>query len=867
MSLKVPRGSRASKRLPKHADGGDISDCSGEAAALQPRRGEPARSLLPHRFTCMDYEASGETWQPPAFGVKLHPVLPHVAVDPAPSRRADAGFAELLQKSWAAGARARKRAKRLQKRTRDRDPSPARTRQQPPPGVFPPLRLLRGGLGDGKVTPPSLACTWGDAYPGIGEAHLRSGAFALLQETLGKTVSRIAPRHDTLDATWGVIAEWVAKCPDADEWVTGVLHAGSSRLASIAACASPRAPVNARSAEVLCALDDYLAVLARLFPGLLPSVSTLRDHLYSMVYLAVDAAGGPPLEPRLSEPGRNGSRADSIRSDRSHAAVPALPVEEGPWDGAEHAAECRRRAGALLRNKTYFQACRMLLASLRGKGVSLESEVLARTRTAGALELVAKYWKQHVKALLFRAWRGVVRQKAGDLLACKRLGSAEETADNLRRELADAQQREKHQSQFNLKQEQIMRQRIGALEACKSAQRAEADGLLAEVAGLKAAMAASSAEHEADAQAAEERRLALAGHLAELHHLAVGSTGRAAEAGGAEPRVAASLFDDERTAQALVRQLREAVSRGPSTQGPAEEWTAAELRDLDQFTKLGPAGVALSDGNAEEVADVEAMCAKHYRRLRDTYLCYAVGRGESADDATLSENEFWRMVIDARVIEGGYTRRTLRELFKAVFPRVTDPEQGDTKSCALTPSDWIVALLRVAEGKFSRKYGPAGTGGLAGCFAELLDYHVLLFCCEEEAGAFKAAIYRPAVQRVVLQEHAKLERLFQSFAGSLRDCGQSARPQLYEMSRAELTLLLQDMRWLDGVACSEAAVDHLCASLMCFMGGEPLLFHQFLEVACGLAGFKHPPPHVPLHVKLEKFICEFVDPLVASLPR
>ena len=242
-----------------------------------------------------------------------------------------------------------------------------------------------------------------------------------------------------------------------------------------------------------------------------------------------------------------------------------------------------------------------------------------------------------------------------------------------------------------------------------------------------------------------------------------------------------------------------------------------------------------------EENDVKEILNKNFRKLRKVFRYYAVGKHEGPD-ATMSLDEFWRMINDSKVIDKGFTREMVRNAFKQANTQTADK--------TLDPDEWITALLSIAGAKQKKNT----SSSISDKLQVLLERYILMYCCGAETHEFKAAIYQPAVQEVVVSHKIKLKKIFKHYS-SLNEKHKQQQAD-NEMSYSEIAQLVRDINAFD-VVCTHQALEQMHTTLHgdhTSREGSGLLYHEFTEMVCGLAAFKFPAPYIPLYMKVERFV-------------
>eukprot|EP00755_Sulcionema_specki_P011578 Sspe_Gene.49360::Locus_26530_Transcript_1_1_Confidence_1.000_Length_2572::g.49360::m.49360 len=192
----------------------------------------------------------------------------------------------------------------------------------------------------------------------------------------------------------------------------------------------------------------------------------------------------------------------------------------------------------------------------------------------------------------------------------------------------------------------------------------------------------------------------------------------------------------------VLGKVTEVMKTGMST-----ALTAEERRDYDLFTRVDLDVAAELDLNVEEA---EGLLRNRYRKLRKVFLHYAASDGDQGHVLTMSLDEFWRLVTDAKIIDRHFGREAMRRVFNS------SNTKGDDND--LDPSEFVTALLRVAYAKFK-----SSEGTLSDRLHRLIEQHIIAHCCGE-TNEFKAQIYQPSVQAVLMKEKKALKKIYRHYA-------------------------------------------------------------------------------------------------------
>eukprot|EP01065_Artemidia_motanka_P038455 TRINITY_DN47306_c0_g1_i1.p1 TRINITY_DN47306_c0_g1~~TRINITY_DN47306_c0_g1_i1.p1 ORF type:complete len:989 (+),score=309.47 TRINITY_DN47306_c0_g1_i1:48-2969(+) len=349
---------------------------------------------------------------------------------------------------------------------------------------------------------------------------------------------------------------------------------------------------------------------------------------------------------------------------------------------------------------------------------------------------------------------------------------------------------------------------------------------------------------------------------------------------GREQRASSLIPEDDDephpTAQELVQSVREdnaatAVWFGVANKIQKTVWnrvsdvmktgnsatlSAAEQKDYPAYTELRGGGEAVTDlfdedeeapqGMQQEVAEVEELLQRFYRKLRKVFAFYA---GMDGSKGNLSLDEFWRMVSDARIADKTFTREALRKIFTVLGSTALPSEPGEAVG-SLDPEMWIAALLRIATAKFKKSLGTT-----ADKLRLLLEKHLLMYCCGGEGDDFKQQMYQSTVQEILARNKPKLKKIFKHYSSQDK---QGFTQEVHEMSQQDFMRMIREINALDATLTF-----HALEAMFRQMLNETttnMLYHEFLEAVCGVAVYKFPNPFTPLPQKLHSFLEQWMFP-------
>eukprot|EP01065_Artemidia_motanka_P009458 TRINITY_DN14837_c0_g1_i1.p1 TRINITY_DN14837_c0_g1~~TRINITY_DN14837_c0_g1_i1.p1 ORF type:complete len:1187 (+),score=344.91 TRINITY_DN14837_c0_g1_i1:529-3561(+) len=301
-----------------------------------------------------------------------------------------------------------------------------------------------------------------------------------------------------------------------------------------------------------------------------------------------------------------------------------------------------------------------------------------------------------------------------------------------------------------------------------------------------------------------------------------------------------------------------------------------EEEDLQSFDL--PRGAAeFLDAQGDGVREQVSFAMRdHYRKLRRIFYHYATL------DRKLAVDDLWRMLSDARIPGESCSRRAIMDVCEEA------DEDRDSAEPRLAPGGWIGALARIAVIRYP-------DGPVPQRVERLLTDNIVRHCSGSEANEFRALVYQPSVQIVVGAHRPLLKKIFRHYAvngwkinpagrtamGTLRGrveeetpadlrrgsrnlSGWSGSPTspasprksgkwfkgVQELDKEDFLLLVAEARIRDNV-CTVQVVDDMLAH---FGAGAQLMYHQFVEMICGLAVYKYPAPHQPLSRKVDEFV-------------
>eukprot|EP00756_Hemistasia_phaeocysticola_P004924 Hpha_TRINITY_DN13078_c0_g1::TRINITY_DN13078_c0_g1_i2::g.69173::m.69173 len=343
------------------------------------------------------------------------------------------------------------------------------------------------------------------------------------------------------------------------------------------------------------------------------------------------------------------------------------------------------------------------------------------------------------------------------------------------------------------------------------------------------------------------------------------------------------------TMEEVLRKLLRHLRSGEGASLSMEEEADKPLYTLPQDT----IDLLTHYGALEAVQD---LLMDNFRRLRRIYLHYAGQNGQMGVD------EFWRMFVDARVPGDASTRRAVADIVEGASP---SPDISDSERKML-PGEWLGACVQFATGHFENI-------PVTQRVAKFIAEHIVLYCSGSERGEFRQQVYHSSVQNVLVQHRPALKKIFRHYVqakvarsqvnalvpgddrpmlrsptpsfkppsnrsnrsvGDLKsDRSDSPAPrsehsahrlsmaamtvrstsrlvQSRELEREEFMLMIGEARIRDSV-CTIPVVEDLFYH---FGAGSSLIYHQFVELICGLAVFKYPAPHHPLSRKVDEFI-------------
>eukprot|EP00756_Hemistasia_phaeocysticola_P048005 Hpha_TRINITY_DN22455_c0_g1::TRINITY_DN22455_c0_g1_i1::g.94931::m.94931 len=292
--------------------------------------------------------------------------------------------------------------------------------------------------------------------------------------------------------------------------------------------------------------------------------------------------------------------------------------------------------------------------------------------------------------------------------------------------------------------------------------------------------------------------------------------------------------------------------------------TPEEQRQQTEYTEIEPAIIktllSTDDGSEDEdeervaetvereVADCGSILFTKYKKLRKIYIHYA-----GNDNVSMTNEEFWCLLSDARLIEKGFSREALQ---KAVAAALQQTESLSSVEDALPPRRWVAVLVSLSAARFKKT-----EGSIADKLIQLLEKHLLLFCCHAEAEQFRSQVYVGAVQEILSKNRAKLKKVFKHY-GSAPESGGFFVKDATEMQQTEFIRMTQEVGALDA-ALTNHALDGVLKSRASVGEGGPLMFHEYLELICAVVAFKYPNPFIPLHQKLSRFLDTVLFPPLA----
>jgi hypothetical protein len=222
-----------------------------------------------------------------------------------------------------------------------------------------------------------------------------------------------------------------------------------------------------------------------------------------------------------------------------------------------------------------------------------------------------------------------------------------------------------------------------------------------------------------------------------------------------------------------------------------------------------------------EMEAVAGLFDKHYLLLRSVFKHYSAA--DSLLDTTISQEEYWKLVVDARFYAKGLFDRTH---MKQIFP---------TPSTALDARHWMAALVQTASCRYQ-------SISIVEAVRTLLEEHLANYAEVTDLTLLMHEINTRSVQLVVEAIAPDMQKVFRNFSN----------PDSNRMAGSEFTRLLTEAKVLD-------------ETLSVMMAQQSFLkiksptendidFDTFVLVCCSLAFFRLPFPWMKSSVKIKKFL-------------
>ena len=287
--------------------------------------------------------------------------------------------------------------------------------------------------------------------------------------------------------------------------------------------------------------------------------------------------------------------------------------------------------------------------------------------------------------------------------------------------------------------------------------------------------------------------------------------------------------------------------------GAAEE--QSEKAEYTRLEKHKIMDILKHDDNPdEEIKHLQSFLGEVFIDMRKIYKAYAsMGAGGGS---TISIGEFNKLMTDCKVCDNVFTQTDIDLIFvRANWEIDEEGNKIDSKNNpdrAMTSSEFVEGLIRVAHGKFNSSMG--GTV-LTMCLRKLVYQHILPFARRSDAEAFRKVLAGPGVQRVFKKHNKSLKDLFTKRAGLDKS-----------MSMMEYAKLLRDTNTIDGKTFSQRNVaeifncvqDDGSASDDTTMMESELDFAEFIESVAAVGAIKYPDPYTDIAQRIEKYLLMFL---------